>query len=405
MSGRKRTSWLWLCGPLILALPATAWANRVETFLGWSADGGVYAFETENDETAQSDVIVCWSDPQATAGAWPAGLDRPEAGQQCSGGVCDDDGECADTDKRLAAVKKLVRLPHSTRKGPHGARLSIRKDKSRQRVVLTTSGKQHVIATVESDDSLISGRGVAPHALRIRNAFWRRDGNAVAAEVVGHGSRIYVATLSGKPAAGATATGSWGEDFAGLRVVADAKVAGGPSARRARALLRKLAGQHDKNCDPHDAKQGRILTLDAEIMSDAGTQTVLASLGDGLAIFDARGALVASTGDNFGCTYGGSSQDMLQRVSIAQVVPDAEPEVVVQYSNGGRTEWTGSVQVLKRRGKTLVTIFAAILSERRDGNQSSGTLTIDGNSAIRYEAPGGQPKIFTWSPSKFRFSR
>lgn len=402
MSGPSRTAWLWLSGALILALPATAWANRVETFLGWSADGGVYAFETENDETAQADVVVCWSDPQVTSGAWPAGLARPEAGEQCLGGVCDDDGECADTDKRLATVQKFVQPPRSTPKGPHGARLSVRKESGGQRVVLTTGGKQLVIATIEPDDSLIAGRGAATHTLRIYKSYWRRDGKAVATEVRGHGSRVFVTPLGGKPAP-AAAAGSWGEDFVGLRTLADAHLVDAGSAGRARALLRKIPGTHDKSCDPDDEKQGRIMTLEAKIVPGAGPQTVLASLGDGLAIFDAKGRIVASTTDPFGCTYDGSSQDLLQRVSLAQLVPDAEPEVVVQYASGGRGEWTGGLQVLKRRGKTLVTIFAALLSETSDGDQSTGSLAIKGYK-LEYKAPGRRLETFTWNASKFRFS-
>jgi hypothetical protein len=393
MRQRKRTGWLWLCGALIVALPSTAWANRFQTFLGWSSDGSVYAYETTNDETAESDVIVCWSDPHATSGSWPNGLQRPPAGEPCARG------------EGLAAVQKVVQRPHAAATGPNGERLSVRKGNGTQGVVVTTGGTQIVIAEIEADDPLIAGRGAKAHTLTIGHAFWRPDGKAVACEVTGHGQRVFVSPLAGASAAARTgSTGGWGDDFAGLRVVADAKAIDGSPARHARDLLTRLATAHDRNCDPVDAKQGRILGLDAEIVPGAGTQTVLASLGDGLAIFDAKGALVASTGDNFGCTYGGSSQDLLQRVSLAQLVPDAEPEIVVQYTTGGRDEWAQNVQVLKRRGTSLVPVFAAIVSESSDGKVSRGTLAVDGNGAIRYKAPAGQPRTFTWSASKLRFA-
>lgn len=182
------------------------------------------------------------------------------------------------------------------------------------------------------------------------------------------------------------------------------------------SVLRTLAsatGTRDDTCDAADAKQGAALALGFEAHV-GGKQTAVASLGHGVALLDAKGALVARS-QPLGCTGPGATQDRVISLAYISAAPRSEPGAtasssallsemfIVKYGNGGRTQWANSVAVFMRRDKHLVRTFDAVI-ERSDA-AGTGTLQMSALGDLVLVAPGGKRKqVFHWDQKAFKFA-
>lgn len=206
----------------------------------------------------------------------------------------------------------------------------------------------------------------------------------------------------------------WAGVFPGYRALAlDGDAADGDARR-----LAKAAGGHGDECDGDSSAFVVTRLLKGELAPERpGLETLLVSLADGPAIFDAGGKLVA-TGDKLDGECMGS-QAGLHHVSLGQVVPDDEPELVVHYASGGRASFSEQIDIVKRRADKLVTILSAVIEtydrtagdspgrgedEEFNDRSESGSLTLEPDATIRYREPGKkQPKILRWDPVAFKY--
>lgn len=207
--------------------------------------------------------------------------------------------------------------------------------------------------------------------------------------------------LDGRAAASPTAATNggravskvWAVRFPGFVPLAE----GGPSDSSG-PMLSRLPVKRDDSCDPADEKQSRAYQVSVNGI------TARASLRDGIALWDESGALLANAAAPMGCTMPGASQDILEQLAIGQVVPDPDPEYVVLFANGGRSQWSEAAWIFKRRGAELVPIFSSLLSESDTGDQSDGRLALEGAGTLIYTAPGKRkPTTLRWDPAAFRY--
>jgi hypothetical protein len=174
--------------------------------------------------------------------------------------------------------------------------------------------------------------------------------------------------------------------------------------------LTTAPGKHDDQCDPKDAKQGRVYGL-ALVEGPTEKDTLVASLGDGVALLDPGGALVARS-EPIGCTAPNASQDMITGLAYldgaSMEAPTGArlsgmPLYVVQYSNGGRASWTTNVAIFAQRAKGLVRVFEATLSSNDNASAGSLVQTILGD--LVFTAPGSKKKlVFRWDASASKFA-
>jgi hypothetical protein len=174
--------------------------------------------------------------------------------------------------------------------------------------------------------------------------------------------------------------------------------------------LAAAPGPHAADCDPADAKQGRVLGLPL-IAGRVARHTAVASLRDGVAVLDPDGKLVARS-EPIGCTAPGASQDMLGSLVYLEgqiAAPDSAPQVVpaalyvVQYGAGGRAQWTTNVAIYAQRDKQLVSVFEATLTSSDGAGAGTLVQTVLGDLVL--VAPGDKRKrAFHWDPAAFRFA-
>jgi tetratricopeptide repeat protein len=183
-------------------------------------------------------------------------------------------------------------------------------------------------------------------------------------------------------------------------------------AERARlaAPLAAAPGAHAAECDPADAKQGRVFGLPLT-SGRVAKHAVAASLRDGIALFDPGGTQVARS-EPIGCTAPGASQDQLTSlaylpgtlVSLSFRAPTVPEDLyVVQYSAGGRAQWTTNAAIFARRDHQLVRVFDAVLTSSDAAGAGTLVQTVLGD--LVYVAPGqNQKRAFHWDPAAFTFA-
>lgn len=181
-------------------------------------------------------------------------------------------------------------------------------------------------------------------------------------------------------------------------------------SQRAKAMqaLSAMPGKHDDNCDPKDAKQGRVFGLDTTTTVGDPTTPAFATLRDGIGIFDATGKLLARSGP-LGCTTPGASQDILSSFAI-QTSTDASADgccgsmnlFVVQYSNGGRSQWTNEVAIFAKREQKFARVFEATVSS--SDATGGGRLLETRRGELVFTAPDEKrPRLFRWDQTAFKF--
>jgi hypothetical protein len=169
-------------------------------------------------------------------------------------------------------------------------------------------------------------------------------------------------------------------------------------------LVASAPGKHDDQCDPNDAKQGRMRALTL----DGGKRIIYASLRDGLALVEDSKSIVART-EPLGCTGPGASQDDLTALFDAEV-SSAGPEglanhdlVIARYFQGGRRSWTDHVAVFSLKdGNHLVLAFDATLATNEDS--APGTLELTSTGELALGQPGAtQKRVFHWNRDTSKF--
>jgi hypothetical protein len=184
--------------------------------------------------------------------------------------------------------------------------------------------------------------------------------------------------------AGATPA-HWRRVFAGFSPVADGTRAGQADVRR----LHNTPGEHDANCGD-----------DTSAMSvQSGDWRVVASIPDGIAIFDRRGALVARS-SIFVCW----GRAKVLGLAMGQLVPDKELEIVVEHGSGLHLESRG-FDVLKRRGTELVTVLSVELESSQDGSELQAGSAAFSGAEITYRGAGETAaKVLHWDAAAFKFA-
>ncbi len=186
------------------------------------------------------------------------------------------------------------------------------------------------------------------------------------------------------------AKGPFAANFLGFVAAAEGKPVAGGMRRLTQAMVDKAAPKHSDDCDLTSDKQGRVFQAVAAL--DGGGTNVYVTLREG--VVAVRGGATVAASEPLGCTGPGESQDFVSAVAVGQVVDDPEPEVVVEFSNGGRRQWTDELIVFKRRGKELVPVLRAIMSSSDD--EGAGKLKLE-KGKVSYLVPGAKK----WSPLKW----
>jgi hypothetical protein len=176
------------------------------------------------------------------------------------------------------------------------------------------------------------------------------------------------------------------------------------------APLAAAPGPHAAECDPADVRQGRVFGLPL-ISGRVANHTAVASLRDGVALLDPAGKLVARS-EPIGCTAPGASQDQLGSLVYLDGAldwPTARPRPIpdafylVEYSAGGRAQWTTNVALFARRDQQLVRVLDAILTSSDAAGAGRLVQTLLGD--LIYLAPGEkQKRVLHWDPTAFKFA-
>jgi hypothetical protein len=177
-----------------------------------------------------------------------------------------------------------------------------------------------------------------------------------------------LATISSDPTvkkmiAEAKAADLWRSLFSHYRPLAEAR----PANTREAELIGEALGDCDEECK----REPRALEAELDAQRP-GPETLVAQEDRGVALFDHEGRLLASWDED----WGDPRQDSV--VSIGQVIPDAEPEIVILETTGRPSSYTQQVMVLKRRGEKL----AEVLSETVYGYDAR---TLDDGEEIESE--------------------
>ena len=194
MSSRwGRTSLLTL---LLLTSAATVHADMVDGFIGWSNDGAVYGYTSNNDGTEIEDVLLCLTDPGAQPpSSWPAAIPVPGQGAACvgltfaedgmsAGTRCDENG-CEGGRERRAEVVSAVVTARPIRKG--------RDRKEPALVRISASDYELVVDGHRMPIRFDQGELSADDTARLVNVYVRDDRKAVAAEIAIPGAvRLFV---------------------------------------------------------------------------------------------------------------------------------------------------------------------------------------------------------------------
>jgi hypothetical protein len=167
-------------------------------------------------------------------------------------------------------------------------------------------------------------------------------------------------------------------------------------------LATPLATQHLArltSASPED--DYNALELHADLAGDAQTETVLASYGFGVAIFDGTGHVVARAP---GLATSGSADDLL-----AIAVGDAQlgaPVLVVASQRGGHRESTVSVTLYRMTGqRALQPLFSAPI-EIHDGDVTRAGTLVFGRGQLWYRAPDATAaSLWTLDPALDRYKR
>ena len=169
---------------MALLWPTVAAANRIEEFLGWSADGTAYGYVDLNDGDGNEDVLLCRTEESVAPPSWPAGI--PPA-NPCSGLTCDDSGHCKGVKKRKALLAKYLVPQKPVKSGPQGQVVKLRKLGNKLRVDVGNKWLDLELDQYQASEESTLG-----------NVFWRADGGAVAVELVtaGSGVTLYVRSIS-----------------------------------------------------------------------------------------------------------------------------------------------------------------------------------------------------------------
>lgn len=174
-----------------------------------------------------------------------------------------------------------------------------------------------------------------------------------------------------------------------------------------KAALAAAPGPHAAECSAGDARQGRVL---GEQLPGGKEQTAVATLRDGLGLIDASGKLLARS-EPLGCTAEGASQDQLgalayvdaRRDQLTGMPPIPDHFFVVQYSNGGKQQWSTSVALFARKDDKLIRVFEGVTSSS-DLN-GAGKLDQTSLGDLIYQAPGDKTKhVLLWDQATFKFA-
>ncbi len=177
----------------------------------------------------------------------------------------------------------------------------------------------------------------------------------------------------------------WKKAFPGFAATAEGRNASDADRQR----LCDAPGNHADECPPGRVYSARV-----------GDRTIVASLADGVAIFDAAGSLVAR-GEPFECQ---GSQAVLTALAIGQVVADAEPEIVVRHAGGGRQSSFDRLTVLKQRGMSIAIVADVTLASTDGAATTKGSVRVAGPNRLEVKAIGdARARVLVWDDDALTF--
>ncbi len=161
-------------------------------------------------------------------------------------------------------------------------------------------------------------------------------------------------------------------------------------------------GQLGKLPAPHlDCDDKTAYSLTGELVTEhRGPERLLVSWSEGIAIIDIGNRQLGriDLGDCEG------SMNHVEAVGLAQLVPDADPEIVVWATYGGRRTYTDTIFVYKRNGTKIEQIWTGDSISVEVGNEKVGKIDFLPDGGIAYRAPGTKrEKHFRWDAGKRQF--
>ena len=199
-----------------------------------------------------------------------------------------------------------------------------------------------------------------------------------------------------------SAAAEWVAMLPGFPVMGAGRVLAGAEAELAKKRLLAMPGAHFDDCDRSDVKQGRVMELVIDVDPDApGEETVLASLADGIGVFDRSGKLLRR-GKPFECTLSGASQDELQAIGAGHVTSVRALDVAAIYAQGGRASWARNAELFAAKGSELVSVIHAI-PETSDGKGAQGIRIESGPPAPMITTTGKGGTFLKWNAQTMKF--
>lgn len=157
-----------------------------------------------------------------------------------------------------------------------------------------------------------------------------------------------------------------------------------------------LAAWHEIDPACVDAVYGG-LELDADLAPAPGTETVLASFSQGVAVLDRDGRLVARA-PGFACA--GSADEL-----VAVAAGDAwigHPVIALAATTGGHAESLTWLSLYRVAGGELVPVFTGVVEEH-DGRRTRTGAVLVAPGGLIYQAPAGDTSVWSYDPARGRY--
>lgn len=140
------------------------------------------------------------------------------------------------------------------------------------------------------------------------------------------------------------------------------------------------------------------LTLDADVAPAPGTETVLASFSQGIAVLDQGGRLVARAP---GVACAGSADEL-----IAIAAGDAwigTPVIALAATTGGHAESVTWITLYRvgDAGQLVPAFTGAVEEHARHATRTGAVLVVPG--ALIYQEPSGATSVWTYDPDAGRY--
>jgi hypothetical protein len=162
------------------------------------------------------------------------------------------------------------------------------------------------------------------------------------------------------------------------------------------AVTDALAAWHEVDPACVDTVYGG-LALDADLAPAPGTEKLLASFSQGIAVLDRDGGLVARA-PGFACA--GSADEL-----VAVAAGDAwigSPVIALAATTGGHAESLTWLSLYRVEGDQLVSVFTGVV-EDHDGHHTRTGAVLVAPGGLIYQAPSGATSVWSYDRTRGRY--